>query len=83
MSKNIISGQVFMIENNEEIFVGSLQVYSPPRVGECIRFLDKRNGHQVWTVENITHNVGDGVHNYPEGFQSIFIYAKPMVQEER
>ena len=73
-----ISCEVLTTENGEEIHVGHINVYVPPRAGEYIWFSEKKKGHSSWFVEEVAHHVGNGnLGSYPLGYQSIVIYVKP------
>ena len=60
---NTITCQVLTIQNEEEVYVGRLIVYVPPRAGEYIWFSENREGHSSWFVEEVAHHVGDGKTN--------------------
>ncbi|MBR2246315.1 MAG: hypothetical protein IJ880_04705 [Bacilli bacterium] len=75
---NTISCEVLTIENDEEMHVGHLNVFTPPSKGEYIWFSEKIKGHSSWIVEDVAHHVGNGkLGSYPMGYQSIVIYAIP------
>ena len=77
---NTITCQVLTIQNEEEIYVGRLEVYIPPRAGEYIWFSEERKGHSSWIVEEVAHHVGDGKTNYLSGYQHVTIFVKPTAQ---
>lgn len=80
---NSFSCEVLTIENNEEVHVGWINIFFPPRVGEYLWFSEERRRHTSWIVEDVAHHVGNGeLGSCSTGYQSIVIYAKPTIPIE-
>jgi hypothetical protein len=76
-----ISCEVMTIENDEEVTVGHINVYSVPRVCEYLWFSEKLRGHSSWIVDEVCHWVGNGQFGaFPQGYQKCAIYVKPTKQ---
>ena len=73
-----IACEVLTIENDEDVTVGHINVYSIPRMGEYLWFSERLRGNSSWQVEEVCHWIGNGkLGSYPHGYQHCAIYVKP------